>query len=119
MSLIGARLLSRAGREREAAKRMVKEALLCLGFLTTLVKNYYSSLRLSDLVDDLETTDRPTGRAIVAVRRIDVAIVAEVQAARVVSARRSRPIEAEAADMVETANIAVAITRSRIPDGRG
>ena len=65
----------------------------------------------------METTDRPTVRATAAVRRIDVAIVVEVQAERVVTARRSRPIEAVAADIAETAIVAVAKTRSRVPDG--
>ena len=58
-----------------------------------------------------------TARAIVVVRRRDVAIVAEVQAVRVVIARRSRPIAAAVADIVETATAVAAITRSRIPDG--
>ena len=58
-----------------------------------------------------------TVRAIVVARRTDVAIDAEVQIERVVTVRRSRPIEAVAADIVETANVAVAITRSRVPDG--
>ena len=65
----------------------------------------------------METTDRLTVRAIVAVRRIDVAKVVEVQAERVVTVRRSRPIVAVVADMVETAIVVAAITRSRIPDG--
>ena len=86
--------------------------MLRLGFQTTLIKNY-SSLRLSDLVDCLDTTDRLSVRAIVAVRRKDVAIVGEVQVARVVIVRRSRPIVAAAADIVETAIVVVAITRSR------
>ena len=64
----------------------------------------------------METTDRVTVRAIVVVRRIDVAIVVEVQVVRVVIVRRSRPIVAVAADIAETATIAAAITRSRIPD---
>ena len=59
-----------------------------------------------------------TVRAIAAVRRKDVAIVAEVQAARVDTVRRSRPIVAAVVDTVETATEAVAKTRSRIPDGR-
>ena len=52
------------------------------------------------------------------VRRIDAAIVAEVQAVRVAAGRR-RPIAAAATDTAETATIAVASTRSRIPDGGG
>ena len=87
-----------------------------MGFQTTLIKNY-SSLKLSDLVDDLETTDRSTAQAIVAGRRIDAAIVVEAQPVRVVIVRRSRPIAAAVADKVETAIVVVAITRSRIPDG--
>ena len=87
------------------------------GFQTTLIKNY-SSLRLSDLVDCLETTDRLTVRAIVVARRIDAAIVAEVQVVRVVAVRGSRPTIADIADNVETAIAAAAITRSRIPDDR-
>ena len=54
-----------------------------------------------------------TVRAIVVVRRIDVAIVVEFQVVRVVIVRRSRPIVAVVADIVETAVIVVAITRSR------
>ena len=65
----------------------------------------------------METTDRKTARAIVAVGRSEVAIVAEVQAARAAAARRSRPTVAVDADKVETAIVVVAITRSRIPDG--
>ena len=65
----------------------------------------------------METTDRLTFRAIVSARRTDVAIVVEEQAVRVVTVRRSRPVVAEVADIVETATAAVAITRSRIPDG--
>ena len=65
----------------------------------------------------METTDRVTVRAIDADRRIDVAIVVEAQAVRSAIARRSRPIVAVAANNVETAVVAVAITRSRIPDG--
>lgn len=57
-----------------------------------------------------------TVRANVVVRRIDVAIAEEEQVIRVVAARRSRPIVAAAADSVETANVEVAKTRSRIPD---
>ena len=65
----------------------------------------------------METTDRPTARAIAAARRIDVAIVAEEQVVRVVTARRSRPAVAVEADIAETAIVAVAITRSRVPNG--
>ena len=61
----------------------------------------------------METTDRVAVRAIVVVRRIDVAIVVEVQVVRVVIVRRSRPIVAVVANIVETAIIVVAITRSR------
>ena len=52
-------------------------------------------------------------RAIVVVRWIDVAIVVEVQVVRVVTVRRSRPIVAVVADIVETTIVVVAITRSR------
>ena len=86
-------------------------------FHTTLIKIYFdSSLKLSDLVDDLETTDRSTAQAIVAGRRIDAAIVVEAQPVRVVIVRRSRPIAAVVADIVETAIVAAATTRSRLPD---
>ena len=61
----------------------------------------------------METTDRKAVRAIVVVRQIDVAIVVEVQVVRVVIVRRSRPIVAVVADIVETAIVVVAITRSR------
>ena len=90
--------------------------MLRLGFQTTLIKNY-SSLRLSDLVDDLETTDRLTERAIGVARRMDVATVDEAQAVRVDNVRRSRPIVAEVADIAETAIDVAATTRSRVPDG--
>ena len=53
--------------------------------------------------------------ATVAARRIDVVVrVAEGQGVRAVTDSRSRPIEAEAADIAET--VAAAITRNRIPD---
>ena len=66
----------------------------------------------------LETTDRSTVRAKVAARRIDAATVAEAQVAHAaVDVRRSRPIAAVAADIAETAIVAVATTRSRIPNG--
>ena len=65
----------------------------------------------------LETTDRPTVSAKVVVRRIDAAIVVEVQAERAATVRRSRPIVAVVADTAETAIVAAAITRSRIPYG--
>ena len=55
-------------------------------------------------------------RATVVARRIDVARVVEVHAVRVVAARRGRPIEAVVTDFAETATMAVAITRSRIPN---
>ena len=42
----------------------------------------------------------------------------EVQGVRDETARRSRPTVAVAADTAETAIVEVAITRSRIPDGR-
>ena len=91
------------------------------GFQTTLIKSY-SSLKLSDLVDDLETTDRRTERAIAVFRRIDVAKVVEEQAARADIATRSRPIAAvavaEVTDTEQTAIDVAAITRSRVPDGR-
>lgn len=54
-------------------------------------------------------------RAIVVVRRIDVAIAGEVQVVRDVAVRRGRPIVAAATDIVETAIGNVATTRSRIP----
>ena len=74
-------------------------------------------IRSSDLVDYSETTDRSTARAIVAARRIDFAIVAEAQKARVVTVRRGRPTAAADTDIVETAIVATAArTRSRIPD---
>ena len=63
----------------------------------------------------METADRLTGRAIVAVRRIDEAIVAEAQVVRDVAVRRGRPIVAVATDTAETANAGGEITRSRIP----
>ena len=63
----------------------------------------------------METTDRPTVRAKVVARRIDVAIAAEVQVVRVVAVRRGRPIVADATDNEETAIVFAAITRSRIP----
>ena len=59
-----------------------------------------------------------TARAIVVVRRIDVAIVAEAQVVRAEAVRRCRPIVAVVADIEETAMVVEAITRSRIPDGR-
>ena len=93
------------------------EAQAKLGFQTTLFKNY-SSLKLSDLVDDLETTDRETVRAIAIDRRKDVATAVEAQAVRAVIVWRSRPTAAAVAETVETAIVAVAITRSRVPDGR-
>ena len=55
-------------------------------------------------------------RATVAVRRKDAATAVEVQAVRAVAARRGRPIVA-VADTAEAATAAVAITRSRVPDG--
>ena len=51
--------------------------------------------------------------------QIDVVFIVEVKVVRVAIARRSRPIEAAIADIVETAIVVVEITRSRIPDGRG
>ena len=54
-----------------------------------------------------------TVRAIVVVRRIDVAIVVEVQVVRVVAVRRGRPIVAVVTDIVQTAIVVVAIPRSR------
>ena len=67
----------------------------------------------------METTHRLPVRAIVVVRRIDVAIAEEVQGVRVVIVRRSRPIAAVVTDIVQTAIDVVATTRSRIPDGGG
>lgn len=65
----------------------------------------------------METTDRLAVRAIVAARRTDVAIAVEEQEVRVAIVRRSRPIGAAATDIAQTAIVAAAITRSRIPDG--
>ena len=62
----------------------------------------------------MDTTDRLTDIAIVAARRINVAIVEEVQGVREDADRRSIPIVAVVADTAETATVAV--TRSRIPD---
>ena len=56
-------------------------------------------------------------RASDVVRRIDEAIVAEVQAERAVIVRRSRQIGAVVTDIVQAAKEEVAMTRSRIPDG--
>ena len=67
----------------------------------------------------METTDRAAVRAIVVVRRIDAAIVAQVQAVRVAIVRRSRPIVAAASDIGQTAVAEAATTRSWVPDGRG
>ena len=58
-----------------------------------------------------------TARAKVVERRIDEAIGVEVMAVRVVAVRRGRPIVAEVTDIVETAIVVEAITRSRVPDG--
>ena len=89
-------------------------------FHTTLIKIYFdSSLKLSDLVDDLETTDRQAERAMVAARRRTVADEVEMQEVRAGPVRisRPRPIAAVVADTVEpTINVATT-TRSRIPDG--
>ena len=63
----------------------------------------------------METTDRLTVRSKVVARRIDVAIEVELQVARAVTDRRSRPIVAVAADIVQTAVDVVATTRSRVP----
>ena len=53
-------------------------SLATLGLPATLIKSYFdSSPRLSDLVDDLETTDRHTIRAMTVVQRTDAAIVVE------------------------------------------
>ena len=57
-------------------------------------------------------------RANEVVQRKDAATAAEEQAVRVAIVRRSRPIAAEVADIAQTAIVAVAKTRSRIPDGR-
>lgn len=57
---------------------------------------------------------------IAAARRIDIAIVAEIQGVRVVAivaARRCRPIRAAVTDNAEMAVKVVATTRSRVPDG--
>ena len=64
----------------------------------------------------MQTTDRVAAHTIVAVRRIDGAIVVEVQVVRVVTitaVRRCRPIVAIAAYIAETATALTAITRSR------
>ncbi len=60
-----------------------------------------------------ETTDRLTVRPVVVVRRIDVAIVVEVQVVSVVAVRRTRPIVAVVTNIVEGAIAVVQITRSR------
>ena len=57
-----------------------------------------------------------TGRALAAVRRTDAFIHLDEQVVRAVVDRRSRPIVAANADIVETANGVVAPTRTRIPD---
>ena len=96
-------------------KRMAWEAAYA-GFPTTLIKLFrFFRIRSSDFVDYLETTDRVAARAIVVVRRIDAAIVAEEQVVRVVAVRRGRPIAAVVTDTVQAAIVVVAITRSRIP----
>ena len=66
----------------------------------------------------METTNRIAVRAIEIGRRSDDAIVVEVQVARVATARISRPIVAALADIAETI-VAVATTRSRVPEDRG
>ena len=59
-----------------------------------------------------------TARAIGGARRVEVDTADGVeQVVRVVVARRCRPVVAAATDIVEGA-IGVAMTRSRIPDGR-
>lgn len=53
----------------------------------------------------------------VAARRMDVAIVVEVQVVRDVAVRRCRPIVAAVSNIAQTSIVAAAKTRSRIPDG--
>ena len=62
-----------------------------------------------------DATDCLTACSSAVVRRTDVAIVVEAQVVRVVTVRRSRPVEAVVADTAQTAIAAVAITRSRVP----
>ena len=64
----------------------------------------------------METTDRPTAHAIAVVRRIDAAIVVEVQVVRVDAVRRGRPIDTVVTDIIEAATAVAAETRSRIPN---
>ena len=78
-----------------------------------------ATLGLPDNADQnlfLEATDRPAARTTAAVRRIDAATAAEVQAVRAVAIRSTRPIVAAVADTAEIAVTVVAITRKRIPD---
>ena len=66
----------------------------------------------------MEATDRLAVRTtVVVVRRLDAAIAAEVQVARVFAIWSTRPIEADAAGIVQRPIEGVAITRSRVPDG--
>lgn len=61
------------------------------------------------------------GRVRVAARRIDVAIVVEVQVVRavaIVAARRGRPTVTVFTDTVQTSVKLAAITRSWVPDGK-
>ena len=60
----------------------------------------------------MEATDRLPVRTVVVVRRIDVAIVVEVEVIRVVAIRSNRPIVAVVADTVQPSIVVVTITRS-------
>ena len=60
----------------------------------------------------LEATDRLPVRTVVVVRRIDVAIVVEVEVIRVVAIRSNRPIVAVVAGTVQPSIVVVTITRS-------
>ena len=69
------------------------------------------------LVDFLNTTDSPSVRTIVVVRRIDIAIAIKAQVVREDTERRCRPIATLVTDIAQTAIFAVTITRSRVPNG--
>lgn len=56
-------------------------------------------------------------RAITAIHRIDVVTEVEEQVTRVVGVKKCTPIVAFVADTVEASIVAVAKTRSRVPDG--
>ena len=67
----------------------------------------------------METPDRLPGSPIVAVRRIDAAIIVEAQEVRAVALRRHRPIEADAANIAQGLATSAATTGRRIPNGIG